>query len=313
MAVHVLIGGTGTLGNALARVLQDTTTDKVRVVARNEGIMSAMRRRFADDRFSFIIADARDEDRIRRVLSGATHVYHMAALKHVHTCEYDVLEAVKTNVEGTANVVRACIDARVEKAVLVSTDKAVEPTTSYGAMKMVAERSFLYGNSYSGSETKPLFYCVRYGNVLGSTGSVVQLWQDANHRGNPITVADPDTTRFWWTSEDAANFIYRSMDYARRGDILIPFMDSCSLGDLAEMVAPGCRQVRIDGYSTEKTHEVLLAPYETKMATYVSGFNAVRVSYLLPLPADEMPWGSSQLNSQDHVDLRGVARCLTAQ
>jgi UDP-N-acetylglucosamine 4,6-dehydratase len=288
------------------------TNDRIRVVARNEGHLIAMRRMFPEDRFSFIIADIRDEDRIRRVLSGATHIYHMAALKHVHTCEYDVLEAIKTNVEGSTNVIRACIDAGVQRAVLVSTDKAVEPTTSYGAMKMAAERAFIYGNNYRGDNLNPIFYCVRYGNVLGSTGSVVELWQRNHRQGNPITVADPDTTRFWWTSEDAAKFIYESMAQARGGDILVPLMASCSLGDLAELVAPGSRQVRIDGYNTEKAHEVLLAPYETKMATYVSGLNAVRVSYLQSPPHDEMPWGGSQLNSQDYVDVCEVGKCLSA-
>ena len=312
MAVHVLLGGTGTLGHALAKVLATETYGKIRVVARNEGRLVAMRRAFPDDRFSFIIADVRDEDRIRRVLVGATHVYHMAALKHVHTCEYDVLEAIKTNVEGSTNVIRACIDAGVQRAVLVSTDKAVEPTTSYGAMKMAAERAFIYGNSYRGEAANPIFYCVRYGNVLGSTGSVVELWRRSFQQGNPITVADPETTRFWWTSEDAARFIFKSMDVARGGDIIVPLMASCALGDLADLVAPGCRQVRIDGYNTEKTHEVLLAPYETAMATYVSGLNAVRVAYLQPSPGNEMPWGSSQLNSQDYVDISEVGKCLVS-
>jgi FlaA1/EpsC-like NDP-sugar epimerase len=177
-------------------------------------------------------------------------------------------------------------------------------------MKMADERAFNYGNNYRGEGPHPLFYCVRYGYVLGSTGSVVELWQDSHRRGNPITVADPDTTRFWWTSKDAASFIHKSMDVARGGDIVVPLMASCSLGDLAELVAPGSRQVRIDGYNTEKTHEVLLAPYETTMATYVTGLNAVRVSYLQPPPADEMPWGGAQLSSQDYVDVRGVGRCL---
>ena len=312
MAVHVLLGGTGTLGNALARILKDTTNDRVRVVARNEGVMSSMHRHFPDERFSFILADVRDEDRIRRVLTGATHVYHMAALKHVHTCEYDVLEAIKTNVEGTANVVRACIDAGVARAVLISTDKAVEPTTSYGAMKMAAERAFIYGNNYRGAALQPLFYCVRYGNVLGSTGSVVQLWRDSHRQGNPITVADPETTRFWWTPEDAARFVYHSMHYARGGDILVPLMPSCSLGDLANIVAPGSRQVRIDNYNTEKTHEVLIAPYETKLASYINGLAAVRIAYTQPIPPEERLWGGSQLSSADAVSLEGVTQCLIA-
>jgi UDP-N-acetylglucosamine 4,6-dehydratase/5-epimerase len=310
MRTHVLIGGTGTLGQALTQHLLDTTEDRIRIVARNEYQMGQMKRSFASNRLSYIIADIRDEDRIRRVLVDAHWVYHLAALKHVHTCEYDVLEAARTNVEGTANVLRACIDAGVEKAVLVSTDKAVEPTTSYGAMKMVAERMFIYGNSYRGAKAHPAFHCVRYGNVLGSHGSVVEVWRERQQSGKPIGLSDPAITRFWWTPADAAAFVAQSMHIARAGDVLVPLMPSCSLAQLADLVAPGHRQVTIEGYSTEKTHEVLIAPYELDTATYVGDMEAVRLPYLSDPPANEHKWNGSQLSSQAAVSLAGVSRCL---
>jgi UDP-N-acetylglucosamine 4,6-dehydratase/5-epimerase len=309
MRLHVLLGGTGTLGQAITERLLRDTDDRIRIVARNEYQMGQMKRAFTSDRLSFIIADVRDEDRIRRVLGGATHVYHMAALKHVDTCEYDVLEAVRTNVEGTANVVRACIDARVEKAVLVSTDKAVEPTTSYGAMKMVAERMFIYGNRYRGGHATPTFHCVRYGNVIGSHGSVVEVWRQKQASGEPLGLSNPDITRFWWTPEDAAAFVIRSMDVCRAGDVLIPLMPSCSLSDLATLVAPGHKQVTIDGYSTEKTHEVLIAPYEVAMTTKVDGMSALRIAYLKPA-YNEYAWQGNQLSSQTSVSVAAVGRCI---
>lgn len=310
MPTHVLLGGTGTLGQAVTRQLLASTDDCIRIVARNEYLMGQMKRLFPDSRLSFITADIRDEDRIRRVLEGATHVYHMAALKHVHTCEYDVLEATRTNVEGTANVVRACIDAGVAKAVLVSTDKAVEPTTSYGAMKMVAERMFIYGNRYRGSRLNPAFHCVRYGNVLASHGSVVEVWRQQQAIGKPISIANPELTRFWWTAEDAASFVIKSMQVCRAGDILVPIMPSCSLSDLATLVAPGHEQVTVDGYSTEKTHEVLIAPYEVATATKVNGLPALRIAYLKPSPANEYAWQGNQLSSQTSVSVLAVERCL---
>jgi FlaA1/EpsC-like NDP-sugar epimerase len=270
--------------------------------------MGQMKRDFPNDRLSFIIADVRDEDRLRRVLRDAAYVYHMAALKHVHTCEYDVLEATKTNVEGTANVVRACIDTGVLKAVLVSTDKAVEPTTSYGAMKMVAERMFIYGNSYRGSSGNPAFHCVRYGNVLGSHGSVVEVWRQRQADGKPIGLSDPEITRFWWTPEDAAAFVIRSMDICNAGDVLVPIMPSCSLAQLATLIAPKAKQERIAGYSTEKTHEVLIAPYELAQTTVVEDMAALRIAYLHP--TDETPWSGSCLSSQAAVCVSDVARCL---
>lgn len=309
--LHVLIGGTGTLGRALTGLLLAKTHDRLRIMARGEHRLMDMRRQFPSDRVSYQIGDIRDLDKLRRVLTDQdeVRVYHMAALKHVHVCEYSVLEAVKTNVDGTANVVRACLDAKVSKAVLVSSDKAVEPTTAYGATKMCAERLFIGANQYAPSGT-PAFHCVRYGNVLGSQGSVVEVWRKQAQTGT-ITVADPTITRFWWTIEDAASFVWRSMETARRGDIMVPLMSACSLEQLATLIAPHAAMETIDGYATEKTHEVLLAPYEMARATSASGQNAVRISYVLQPPAGEPAWTGGNLRSSNCIDSAGVARCLS--
>lgn len=310
MATHVILGGTGSLGNALARLLLATMPeqDKVRVLARGEHRLNGMRRRLPDDRLSFLVGDVRDIERLRLALRGATYVYHLAALKHVHTCEYDVVEAVKTNVDGTANVVRACVDCDVERAVLVSTDKAVDPTTAYGATKHLAERIFIHGNAYGGAQG-PKLMCVRYGNVVASQGSVIELWRRQSTEGAPLTMTDPSITRFWWTVQDAAQFVYKAMQYGNAGDVLVPLMPSCTLGELADAVAPNARRIRVDGYETEKRHEVLLAAHETSRATYVNAFDAVRVSYLRP-PCNERPWGAGRLCSADYLDMDGVKQAL---
>ena len=310
MATHVVLGGTGTLGNALAELLLATMPvgDKVRVLARGEHRLHRMRRRLSDDRLSFFVGDVRDVERLRLALRNATYVYHLAALKHVHTCEYDVVEAVKTNVDGTVNVVRACVDCGIQRAVLVSTDKAVEPTTAYGATKQLAERIFIHGNAYSAGTT-PEFMCVRYGNVLASQGSVVELWRRQHSEGTPLTITNPETTRFWWTVEDAAQFVVGAMQYGNAGDVIISLMHSCSLEQLADCIAPNARRTYVDGYETEKLHEVLIAPHEVSKATYMEAIEAVRVAYLHP--ADERPWGLSQMSSADAVSVAGVARCLS--
>lgn len=310
--LHVLLGGSGTLGRALTGLLLAKTHDRVRIMSRGEHRLMEMRRQYPSDRVSYQVGDIRDFDKLRRVLTDedTVQVYHMAALKHVHVCEYSVLEAVKTNVDGTANVVRACLDAGVSKAVLVSTDKAVEPTTTYGATKMCAERLFIGANQYAPSGT-PAFHCVRYGNVLGSQGSVIEIWRKQAASGT-ITIANPQVSRFWWTVEDAATFVYETMFTARRGDIMVPLMAACTLEQLAALVAPKATLETIHGYATEKTHEVLLAPYEMARATRASGQDAVRVSLLLQPPVGEEHWAGGNLRSSDCISSEGVARCISS-
>ena len=297
--IYALIGGTGTLGHELARQLFDETDGKIRILARGEHRLNEMRREFSNDRLSFFVGDVRDRLRLRRALTDVDYVFHLAALKHVHTCEYDVLESVRTNIDGTVNVVEACIDAGVKQAVLVSTDKAVEPTTTYGATKMMAERIFIHGNSYSGGKP-PYFYAVRYGNVLASQGSVLNIWKQQAENGLPLSIVDPEMTRFWWTVEDAATFVRKSMNYARPGDIYVPLLPSCSLRDLAETVAPGSEIIHIDGHPTEKIHEDLLAPCELGRAT-IMGNGIVRVAMVLDSPGNEEVVPYVRLNSSTSV------------
>ena len=296
--VHVLLGGTGTLGQQLAALILRETPDKVRILARGEHRLNEMRRTFNDDRLSFLVGDVRDYPRLCLALTGADFVYHLAALKHVHTCEYDVLEAVKTNIEGTANVLRACLEARVGKAVLVSTDKAVEPTTTYGATKMVAERIFLNGNAYAG-KMSTAFHVVRYGNVLASQGSVLKIWRQQAEDGAPLTVVNPEMTRFWWRAADAARFVLDSMAYGRPGDIYVPIMASCSLSDLAEAVAPGAECRHISGMDHEKLHEDLLSDFELEQATVMDA-ETIRVSTHLQSPPGEEKF-RLRLSSRDNI------------
>lgn len=309
--LHVLLGGTGTLGRALCGLLLAKTSDRIRVMARGEHRLMDMRRQYPSPRVSYIVGDVRDPDKLMRVLHDdeEVRVYHMAALKHVHICEYSVLEAVKTNVEGTANVIRAALDCSCSKVALISTDKAVEPTTAYGATKMCAERMFIGANQYAPSGA-PAFFCVRYGNVLGSQGSVVETWRKQSREGY-VTIANPSVTRFWWTVEDAAKFVFDSMRCARRGDVMVPLMCACTLRELADMVAPSAERREIDGYRTEKLHEVLLSPPEVPLATRAMEMDAVRISYVLEPPTYEQRWTGGSMQSSDCINAAGVAAVLS--
>lgn len=310
--VYVLIGGTGTLGLALTDVIRREEPEaRIRLMARGEHRMAeVMEFLGTSPNLSYIIGDVRDERRLETALHDADVVFMMAALKHVNSCEYNVLEAVQTNIVGSSNVVRACVRAGVKRAVLVSTDKAVEPLTTYGATKMVAERIFIYGNAYAGG-SHPVFSVVRYGNVLGSNGSVVSRWLRQRRLGE-VTVSDPSFTRFWWTPAQAARFVYEAVKIARPGDVLVPQMYACSLGQLAQLVAPGCRWCITKPYATEKPHEVLLAANEVDKTTLVEKpVLAARVSYLLPPPDDEMRWPGSQMCSAECVDVEKVSLCLS--
>lgn len=312
--VYALLGGTGTLGHSVTRQLLKKTHIRIRILARGEHKLSQMQREFSahSNRLSFLVGDVRDQRRLEQALVDVDRVIHMAALKHVNSCEYNILEATSTNVEGSANVVRACGTCGVKQVVLVSTDKAVEPTTAYGATKMVAERVFIHGNSYTPRGTR--FHVVRYGNVIGSQGSVVELWQQQMSEG-AITLTDPDITRFWWSADEAARFVLKSFDFARRGDIIIPLMAACTLADLAKIVAPNVRQLRVDRYGIEKDHEVLLAAHEAPKTTYISEIQGLRISTISPIPM-EPAWGTARLTSADAcsaVSLKRISKCLSGQ
>jgi len=219
-----------------------------------------MERKFNTSRLRFFIGDVRDEKRLSRAMDGVDIVVHAAALKHVPICEYNPIEAVKTNIDGAVNVIDVAIDNEVEKVIAVSTDKAVYPVNLYGATKMVAEKLFVQANSYSGGK-KPIFSCSRYGNVVGSSGSVVPLFLEQKKKGE-ITITDEKMTRFWITLEEGVNFVIDCIGMMRGGEIFIPKISSMKIIDLAEVIASGAKRKIIGVRPGEKLHEVLLTEEE---------------------------------------------------
>ena len=259
----LITGGTGSFGKKFTEtLLSEHDPESVRIYSRGELLQMEMQNRFDDSRLRFLIGDVRDRDRLYRAASGVDIIVHAAALKHVPACEYNPIEAVRTNVEGSVNVIDAAIDNSVEKVLAISTDKAVHPVNLYGATKMVAEKLFTQGNAYTGLR-KTRFSCVRYGNVIGSRGSVIPLFKEQRKNGI-ITITDDRMTRFWITLEQGVRFVMDCIARMKGGEIFVPKIPSMKVIDLAKVIAPDAKKKVIGIRSGEKLHEILLTEDEAR-------------------------------------------------
>jgi len=262
--ILLVTGGSGSFGQKFVEIaLREFNPKVIRIYSRGELLQQEMRRKFNnDERLRFFIGDVRDKERLRRAMTDVDIIIHAAALKQVPTCEYNPIEAVRTNIDGTANVIDAAIDNGIEHVMAISTDKAVQPVNLYGATKLVAEKLFIQGNAYAGKR-RTRFSCVRYGNVVGSRGSVVPLFLEQRKKGI-ITITDERMTRFWITLEQGVRFVIGSINRMHGGEIFIPKIPSMKVIDLAEAVAPEAERKVIGIRSGEKVHEVLLTGEEAQ-------------------------------------------------
>lgn len=260
----LITGGTGSFGRACSRRLLEFEPKAVRIFSRDEFKQLSMRVDFEDARMRFLIGDVRDADRLRVAFRGVDIVIHAAALKQVPACEYNPFEAVQTNILGASNVVMAAIDAGVPLTVALSTDKAVNPANLYGATKLCAEKVFTNAHSYVG-DTGSTFTCVRYGNVVGSRGSVVPLFLDQAKTGT-LTITDERMTRFWMTLDEAVEFVLARAASASGGEVFVPKLPSMRIVDVAAAVAPQAKHEIIGIRPGEKLHEVLLTKDEARHA-----------------------------------------------
>ncbi len=257
----LVTGGTGSFGQQFVDVVLRTRhPEAIRIYSRDELKQQQMQRRFPDKRVRFLIGDVRDKERLNRAMRGVEIVIHAAALKQVPACEYNPFEAVKTNVLGAANVIDAAIDCGVERVLAISTDKAVSPVNLYGATKLCAEKLFVQGNFYSG-EGRTRLSCARYGNVVGSRGSVIPLFLEQRSNGS-LLVTDRRMTRFWITVEQGVEFVLHCLDSLRGGEIFVPKIPSIRLMDLARAIAPECPITFTGIRPGEKLHELLVSPDE---------------------------------------------------
>jgi UDP-N-acetylglucosamine 4,6-dehydratase/5-epimerase len=255
----LVTGGTGSFGKKLIRTVLDTTTArKVIVYSRDELKQYEMRQAFDDDkRLRFFLGDVRDAARLHRAFDGIDVVVHAAALKQVPAAEYNPFEAVKTNIQGAQNVIDAAIDCGVKRVVALSTDKASSPINLYGATKLVSDKLFIQGNFYAGGKDTR-FAVVRYGNVVGSRGSVVPFFQ-ARAATGVLPITDERMTRFWITLQQGVDFVLSSFDLMRGGELFVPKIPSMRVTDLARAIAPDARIEIVGIRPGEKLHEEMIS------------------------------------------------------
>ncbi|MHB1244337.1 MAG: polysaccharide biosynthesis protein [Gaiellaceae bacterium] len=229
----LVTGGTGTVGSAIVERLLETDAEGIRIYSRDEHKQFELRHRLpADPRLRFLIGDTRDLHRLRRALDGVEMIFHTAAMKHVHSCEYNPFEAVQTNIVGTQNVVDAAIDAGVERVMFASSDKAVNPTSTMGVSKLMAEKLISAADAFRGTHPT-IFTSARFGNVVGSRGSVIPLFAEQIAAGGPITLTDRRMTRFVMSIEHAVELMFDALALAKGGEVFVLKMPALRIEDLA--------------------------------------------------------------------------------
>jgi UDP-N-acetylglucosamine 4,6-dehydratase len=277
----LVTGGTGSFGRKFTELmLRHCELSRLVIFSRDELKQHQMRQCFPDDTpdspMRYFIGDVRDLSRLQRAMRGVDVVVHAAALKQVPTCEYNPIEAVLTNVMGTRNVIEAALDAGVARVMLVSTDKAVNPANLYGATKLVAEKLFVHANVYSGDRSTR-FSCVRYGNVLGSRGSVLPAFLERRATGR-LPVTDGRMTRFWVTLDHVIHFVARSIRQMQGGEVFVPKLPSMNITELARAVAPECEVEYVGIRPGEKLSEVLLSEDEARHAVELDDMYVIRAA-----------------------------------
>lgn len=262
--VVLITGGTGSFGKKFVEImLNEYHPAKIIIYSRDELKQHEMRAAgFDHPTLRYFIGDVRDKERLRRAFHGVDVVVHAAALKQVPACEYNPMEAIKTNILGSSNVIDAALDAGVKRVMALSTDKAVNPVNLYGATKLAAEKLFVQSNAYAGGhETR--FACVRYGNVVGSRGSVVPVFLRQRQNGT-LTITDERMTRFWISLEQGVRFVIRCTEQMHGGEVFVPKIPSMTVHDLAKAMAPQAKIEVIGIRPGEKLHEMLISEDEAR-------------------------------------------------
>ncbi len=266
----LITGGTGSFGNAFTTyILEHYKPKKIIIYSRDEYKQFVMANKFKQykDILRFFIGDVRDKDRLYRAFDGADYVIHAAALKQVPACEYNPIEAIKTNINGAMNIIDAALDCGVKKVVALSTDKAVNPINLYGGTKLVSDKLFVSANAYAG--TKDIsFSVVRYGNVAGSRGSVIPFFRNiVKNGGKELPITDYRMTRFWISLEQGVQLVIKALEEAKGGETFISKIPSFKITDLAQAILPGCEMPEVGIREGEKLHEVMVTR-EDSISTY---------------------------------------------
>lgn len=258
--VVFISGGTGSLGQALTKDLLKLSPKAIRVFSNDENSLVEMRRSLDDGRLRFFYGDIRERSRLRRALYKADIAIHCAALKHVDVCEFNPIDCAKTNIDGTINVIDAALDCGVERALFISSDKAVHPVSAYGASKLLGEKVWVDSNVYGATK----FSVVRLGNIWESRGNVIQRWMGQRIQGEDITITEKDMSRFYIHEDEATMFTLSCIERMEGGEIFIPIMPSFTLEKLANKIAPECKVRIIGRRKGEKKTEELYSSEEER-------------------------------------------------
>lgn len=288
--VVLVTGGTGSFGKKFVEVmLNEYHPAKLIVFSRDELKQHEMRiSGFDHPSLRYFIGDVRDLPRMKRAMQGVDIVVHAAALKQVPACEYNPMEAIKTNILGSSNVIDAALDTGVSKVLALSTDKSVNPINLYGATKLAAEKLFVQSNSYAGA-MQTRFSCVRYGNVVGSRGSVIPIFKEQRAAGK-VTITDERMTRFLLTLDQGVRFVIRCIEEMHGGEVFVPKIPSATIGDMAKAIAPDA-QIEIIGIRPgEKMHEVLISEDEARVTVELEDMFVVQ-------PADGLWFGKEWMKA----------------
>ena len=285
----LITGGTGSFGNAALRRFLDTDIGEIRIFSRDEKKQDDMRNLYANDKIKFYVGDVRQPESVKNVMSGVDYVFHAAALKQVPSCEFFPLEAVRTNVLGTENVLDAAISSGVEKVICLSTDKAVYPINAMGMSKAIMEK-LAVSKSRTPGEGKTTICVTRYGNVMCSRGSVIPLFINQLKSGNKLTITDPSMTRFMMSLDDAIDLVLFAFNEAKGGELFIQKAPASTIADLADAIYEifgGNGETRIIGTRHgEKIYESLLTREEMSKAVDLGDY------YMIPIDARDLNYAN---------------------
>lgn len=293
----LVTGGTGSFGNAFVQqALLRHDPKKVIVFSRDELKQYEMQQRVQDPRVRYFLGDVRDVERLKRAFTGVDIVVHAAALKQVPAAEYNPFECIKTNVIGGQNVIDAALSTGVERVVALSTDKAASPINLYGATKLCSDKLFIAANAYSGG-TGPRMSVVRYGNVVGSRGSVVPFFREVRKTGR-VPITDPRMTRFWITLEQGVQFVIDSLDRMHGGELFVPKIPSTDIMTLARVLAPDCRHEIVGIRPGEKLHEEMIGADDSRRTRDMGRYYVVQ---------PEFPWWNDAVTADGSAVADGFA------
>ncbi len=274
----LITGGTGSFGKKCTEViLRNYKPKRLIIFSRDELKQFEMAQTFSEQKYDcirYFIGDVRDKERLYRAFKGVDYVIHAAALKQVPAAEYNPIECIKTNIAGAENIVNVAADVGVKKVVALSTDKAVSPVNLYGATKLCSDKLFVAANAFTACDT--VYSVVRYGNVMGSRGSVIPFFIDKRDAGGPLPITDTRMTRFWITLEQSIHMVLRAFELSGGGEVFVPKIPSMKITDLAEAIAPGMKTVEVGIRPGEKIHETMITAEDSRHTIDIGEYYVIK-------------------------------------